>query len=365
MSRTVAVWIIVLSAIIVTSQCLKLSSIDVVYNKGVDAYSKERWTECIVQFEGSLHLYKVYRSILVNCRLKCKSENHKHPFTENIEDLKIFEFFLMMKDCLHQCQKQGFEDAHMFSNVSDTILSSMQQRKPYAYLHLCYYQMNALHKAASAAYTYLTANPEDERMKRNVEYYIEQPEVNIKEVNDLESEDYQTLYKLGKQAYGKNKWGETIANMEETLTDYLTWENFCRAECEHQSEQEWSPEFMISISNNILPVLVCRQECQNKLKPLYTSGVEFLADLLNYLQISYYRMDRLEDAAKGVASYLSLLPNDEDMLANMNIYKTLVDKKKFVERSDIVHYLKRDKYEKRLLNFFHKTDNNYYNANTL
>ncbi|CAH0727301.1 unnamed protein product, partial [Brenthis ino] len=248
-----------------------------------------------------------------------------------------------MKDCLFQCQRQGFEDAHMFSNVSDTILSSMQQRKPYAYLHLCYYQMNALHKAASAAYTYLTANPEDERMKRNVEYYIEQPEVNIKEVNDLESEDYQTLYKLGKQAYGKNKWGETIANMEETLTDYLTWENFCRAECEHQSEQEWSPEFMISISNNILPVLVCRQECQNKLKPLYTSGVEFLADLLNYLQISYYRMDRLEDAAKGVASYLSLLPDDEDMLANMNIYKTLVDNKKFVERSDIVHYLKRDK----------------------
>lgn len=356
---------IILSALL-TCKCVKFSSLDVVYNKGVDAYAKERWSECILQFEGSLHLYKVYKSIIINCRIKCKSESENHHIlTENIEELKIFEYFLNMKDCLTECQQGGFEDAKLFSNASDTVLLNMQHKKPYAYLHLCYYQKNALHKAASAAYTYFVANTDDKRMQRNVEYYIQQPEVNIKEVNDLESEDYQILFKLGLQAYEKNKWGETIGNMEKTLTHYMTWENFCRADCEHQQDQELSSEFMVTISNIILPVLICRQKCQDKLHPLYKSGVEFLADVLNYLQISYYHMDRLEDAAKGVATYLFLHPTDEDMIENKRIYKTVVDENKFIQRSDIIHYFKRDTNEKQLLNFFLEKDNNIPNANVV
>ncbi|XP_026493770.2 cartilage-associated protein-like [Vanessa tameamea] len=364
MFKKLAKFIIFIS-IIVNCGCLKFSSLDTVYKKAVDAFSKERWSECILQFEGSLHLYKVYKTININCRLKCKSENHNSQFTGNIEDLKIFEYFLTLKDCLSQCQQEEFESVHMYNNVSDAILTNMQSKKPYEYLHLCYFEMNALPKAASAAYTYLVANSDDIAMKRNVEYYIQQPEVDVKEVIDLESEDYQILYKLGIQAYKGNNWGNTIANMEETLTDYLAWENSCRAECEHQSEQEVSPEFIVTIANNILPLLICRQKCQENLKPLYDSGAELLADVLNYLQISYYHSDRFDDAAKAVASYLTIFPSDEDMLENKRMYETLVQQKSFTERSEIVHYLKRDKYEKHLLNFFLKQDNSDLNANSI
>ncbi|XP_039752031.1 cartilage-associated protein-like [Pararge aegeria] len=343
---------------------LKFTSLDKVYQKGVDAYSKERWSECIVQFEESLHLYTLHKAVIVNCRLKCKSETPKTEI-ENIEDLKVFEYFINARQCLTQCQQKGFDDVHMYNNVTNTVIEYLQAKKPYSYLHMCYFQMNDLPKAASATYTYLVAHPDDVEMKKNVDYYVQQPEVDEKEVTDLERDDYQVLYKLGIQAYNQKKWDETVYNMEEALSHFLSWENSCRAECDRQPEQEWSPEFAITVSNNIASVLTCRQRCQEDVKPRYNSGVEILADILNYIQISYYHLDRIDNAAKAVATYLALFPNDEDMLENRIIYKSLIDEKKFVEIPDIIYYFKRDKNEKQLLDFFHKEDNSDLNANTV
>ncbi|CAG9581422.1 unnamed protein product [Danaus chrysippus] len=343
--------------IIVFSVCSKFSSLDTIYQKGVDAYSRERWSECIVHFEESLHLYKTYKTVIINCRLKCNTEN-KSQILEQIEDLKIYELFLNRRNCLIKCLDNEFENVYMYNNVSNKILSNFQSRKPYEYLHLCYFEMNALPKAASAAYTYYVANTENEMMKNNVDYYILQPEVDSKEVIDLESEDYQVLYRIGLKAYRLKNWGETIANMEEALTHYLNWENSCRAECEHLSEQDWTSEFSITIANYIASVLTCRQKCQNN--PIFNTGIELLAEILNYLQISYYHMERFEDASQAVATYLFLIPNDEDMLENKKIYLSLVDEKSFSERSDVVYYFKRDKQEKMLLNFFQSENNDNY-----
>ncbi|CAG4978663.1 unnamed protein product [Parnassius apollo] len=328
------------------------------YKKGIDAYSKERWSECISKFEETLHLFKLYKTIEINCRLKCESQKQKAE-VEEIEDIGIYEKFLNNRLCITKCQSEGFDEARLNSFVPESVINEMTLKKPYEYLHICYFQMNALPKAASAAYTYLVANPEDEKMKQNVKYYIDQPEVDINEIIDLESEDYKILYNVGLKAYNAKKWGETVANMEESLTDYLSWENMCRADCQHQTELEWSPEFTVTVSNYMTALLMCKQKCQDKLKYLnFNSGIEFLADLLNYLQISYYHLGRIEDAAKAVESYLLLLPNDEDILSNKNIYSSLTDQKNFVEKSDIAYYFKRDKYEKRVLDTFYNSDIN-------
>ncbi|CAK1540019.1 unnamed protein product [Leptosia nina] len=343
----------------------KFSSLDLVYQKAVEAYSNERWSECIVQFEEALHLYKLYKRILINCRLKCKHEAMVSNIKDNIEDLKIYEMYFTTRVCLIKCNNQAFEEVHIYNNVTESTIYNMQIRKPYEYLHLCYFQMNAMPKAASASYTFLVSNPDDPKMKKNLDYYVEQPEVDVNEVVDLESDDYQILYRLGLKSYNSKNWGETIAYMEESLNDYLSWENNCRTECERQPEQEWSPEVTITISNYIESLLSCKQRCQHELKPLYSSGVEFLADLLNYLQISYYNLDRFEDMGKAVATYLLLLPEDEDMLENKNIYKTLIDEKSFTERSEVVHYLKRDTYEKQLFKFFHQENSHNDESNTI
>lgn len=342
---------------VINIQC-KVSSIEKTYQKGVLAYSGERWSECITQFEESLYLYKLYRSVIVNCRLKCKSEPYKSQIQQNIEDLKTYEKFFKARNCLNSCHTNDFNGMRVDKNVHESVLFNMQARKPYEYLHLCYFQMYLLPKAASAAYTFLEANPDDESMKNNLKYYTQQPEVDVNEVVDLESEDYKVLYYLGLKSYKQNNWAETVASMEEVITDYVASENNCRAECETQPEQESSAEFVLTISNNMASLLHCQQHCQDKLKSLnYNSGVEFFADVLNYLQISYYHLDRFSDAAQAVASYLALIPTDEDMLENKKIYSTLTDPKSFSERSTIVYYLYRDSYEKKLLNLFHQEDN--------
>lgn len=351
--------IILLTCSCVNTTKLKLPSVDNTYAQGVTAYSSERWSKCIEHFEESLHLYKLYKSIVNNCRLTCNSQEYKSKIKENIEDLKIYERFFVRRDCLNMCKENGFNDKHINSTIHDSTIVNLEMRRPYEYLHVCYFQMNALPKAASAVFTHLVVNPDNEQMQGNLKYYIEQPEVDANEVVDLQSEDYKVMYKLGIQAYKNYNWGETIASMEEVVSDYILWENMCRADCETQPEQESSSEFFVTVSNNIASLLHCRQQCQDKLAFLgYHSGVGFLADVLNYIQISYYRLDRYIEAARTTASYLVLLPDDEDMLQNKIIYSTLVEQNAFEERSDIVHYSKRDEYEKELLYLFHQRINN-------
>lgn len=342
----------------VLSRALKLPSIEKSYNKGVEAYARERWSECIANFEEALHLYKLYKTININCRLKCMTQEWKSKM-EDIEDIKVYEKFLNTRLCIIKCQRDRFDETRISDVVPESILKNMQTKKPYEFLHICYFQMYLFPKAASAAYTYLAANPSDTKMENNVKYYIDMPEVDVNEVMDLESEDFKIFYGLGIKEYNLKKWGETIANIEEALTDYISWENMCRAECQHQSELEWSPEFTTTVSNYMLSLLLCKQKCQEKLKSLdFDSGQMFLADLLNYLQISYYNIGRIEDAAKAVQTYLLILPNDEDMLSNKQIYTTLTDKENFIERSDVSYYLKRDKNEKIFLDLYFNSDTN-------
>lgn len=358
--------LLVFIASILISECLKLSSLQKTYENGVKAYSGERWSECIKQFEDSIHLYKLYRSVIVNCRQKCNNQPFESEVVENIGDLKVYEHFFNKKDCLTRCEDSGLEDMRLHRDVGESVLISMQARKPYEYLHLCYFQKNVMPKAASAAYTYLMLHPDDQSMENNVKYYVDQPEVDAREIVDLESDDYVVLYKIGVKAYNQHNWADTAANMEEVLNDYLSSENSCRVECERQPEQEWSSEFAITMSNNIAALLHCQQQCQDKLKSLeYNSGIEFIADVLNYIQICYYKLERFDDAAKAAATYLSLLPNDEDMLENKKIYSSLVDTKSFSKRSDIEYYLKRDTYEKKLLKFFHQGNDHSVDSNSL
>ncbi|CAB3240670.1 unnamed protein product [Arctia plantaginis] len=343
--------------------CLTPISLDKTYEKGVKAYTDERWSRCIEKFEESLHLYKLLKSVVMNCRLKCASKVYESYVKQDIEDLKIYETYFNRRNCINQCQDIGFRAINLKSIPEEYVLSKMHARKPYEYLHMCYFQMHMFQKAASAAYTYFLAHPDDNVMKGNIQYYLDQPEVDTTEVMDLEGDDYVILYNLGINSYFKKNWAETVASMEEAIKNYIASENQCRVECEHQPGQEWSSEFVITLSNNMASLLHCHQLCQDKLSLLkYHSGVEFLTDILNHLQMSYYHLEKLEDAVEAVKTYLILKPNDEDMLANEKFYGDLVEKKIESQRSDVTGYFARDKYEKELLNLFHKDSKHNVNA---
>lgn len=349
-----------LSAFLILIPCFSIgstettASIGKAYEKGVAAYSNEQWSECITQFEDSLHLYKLYKSVIGNCRQKCNNRKYDPITTENIDDLIVFEKFFRRRDCLTKCHDKMFGELKIENNPDDKVLDNLKNRKIYEYLHICYFQMYALSKAASAAYTYLTAHPDDNQMEQNLKYYLQQPEVDVKEIVDMESKKYEDLYKVGVNAYESSKWLETVTAMEEVIFQYMSWEHTCRADCEYQPEQEWSPEFVITVSNNMASLLHCRQQCQDGLKNLnYNSGNEFIAELLNYLQMSYYKLNKLNKAATSVASYLVFYPDDSDMIKNKEYYTSINENQVFEERSDIVYYFKRDSFEKQILSLFH------------
>lgn len=341
-------------------------SLEKIYKNGVEAYLREDWTECVVQFEESLNLYKLYKAIINSCRQKCKSFPYKYHIKEDMEDLKIYERFFHINNCLMTCQDTELEKVSLKSNIPDAVLSKMMNLQPYEFLHICYYQTNHLEKATNAAATYLIAHRDDKVMLSNLQQYLELSKMNTYDLVNLEAEKYMLLYDLALKTYSEKKWSQTIDHIEAAIKNYMTSEDNCRAECDQLPEQEWAQEFIMTISNAISSLLSCRQHCQTKLKAIeYDTGEEFLAQALNYLQISYYNIEKFDNAAQATETYLSLKPDDQNMLANKKIYLGLADDTSFVPRSDIMYYIKRDTYEKDLIKLYLEEHNDIYNSNII
>ena len=91
--------------------------------------------------------------------------------------------------------------------VRDDIRTFFEERKPYDFLQLCYYQVGKHQAAANAAFTNLAVNAEvgktkyelpkktifqAEVMRENLNYYLALPSVVKEDVVDLEAKVQQT-----------------------------------------------------------------------------------------------------------------------------------------------------------------------------
>ena len=56
--------------------------------------------------------------------------------------------------------------------------NDFENKKPYDYLQLCYYQTNQLQQAANAAYTNYVYNQDNNIMKENLNFYMNHIDVN-------------------------------------------------------------------------------------------------------------------------------------------------------------------------------------------
>ncbi|XP_053620501.1 prolyl 3-hydroxylase 1-like [Plodia interpunctella] len=334
-------------------------SLEEVYKKGIKSYSRKDWSDCVIQFEETITLYKLCKNIILNCRHKCKSQPHQNLVQDDFEDLKFYENVFFISNCIMVCQETEFSRVSLKIDISDYVLTKMINLEPYEYLQVCYYQTNQLKKAASAAATYLIFHPDDSIMRSNLQQFMRLAKLSPDEIVHLEAEQYTLLYDLAMKSYSKKDWLETVEHLENSVKKYLSSEESCRAECQKLPEQEWSSELMITLSNAIAALIHCQQKCQKRLKSVgYISGIDFLSEALNYLQICYYNLDKIQEAAEATASFLLLKPDDEVMLENKEIYSNFTEPEAFVVRSEIQYYLKRDNYEKELLELYvHKNPN--------
>lgn len=121
-----------------TESCAEL------YDKGVAAYLGNDFIGCVAYLEDALEKYRAYTRKLQNCRLRCANdvELAEPLYHVDIEDLGFYERAIRNTLCIMKCKnKSGAFGAY---NLDKKTESLFENRKPYEYLHLCYFQVSIL-----------------------------------------------------------------------------------------------------------------------------------------------------------------------------------------------------------------------------
>merc|ERR1712032_152311 len=292
--------------------------------------------------------------VLGECKSKCKaSVKSGSKIKLESPDMKHYHQLIQETLCNMKCKLHALPKSRS-ETVRDEIRTFFEERKPYDFLQLCYYQVGKHQAAASAAFTNLAVNPEAEVMRENLNYYLALPSVVKEEVVDLEAKAWTKPYLAGQTAYVDEEWVVMVENMEESLRLYLKEEDDCRLQCDKPFDQKWYPDFTSSVANHFTFCLKCSRNCPESLNNL---NGEFTNDLLStfyhYLQFGYYKLGESKKAAQAASTFLFLMPNHEDMAANLAYY-TQVDGVSGVwlsPREEAVLYLTREKDGDALLDF--------------
>lgn len=110
------------------------------YEKGVEAYLENRFADCVTHLEAALEKYNTYTKKVQNCRLTCKEEAEQSDpiYPVDIENLRFYEKAIKNTLCLIKCQnKSDLFNMHLNAETNELF----QNRKPYEYLHICYFQV--------------------------------------------------------------------------------------------------------------------------------------------------------------------------------------------------------------------------------
>ncbi|XP_018335670.1 prolyl 3-hydroxylase 1-like [Agrilus planipennis] len=334
-------------------------SCEVLMQEGINSYLENNFKGCIEKLEKAVEKYNILSKQLQNCRLECAKEvEDSIPlYSLDVNNLRFFEKAVRNTLCIMKC-KNEHPDLIEFNNIPVEIERKFHNKTPYEYLHLCYFQNKNYQKAASAAFTYLVTNPNDNTTRISLKHYLTLPDVVQNDIVNYEAKDYVAFYALGVDVYNKKDWVAAIAYMEESLSSYIQSEEECRAQCEGPfGHNGWYPDFMPAIANHFTFVLKCKRECKNTLNSLNGEKQDdFLPSHYDYLQYSYFKEKNYQATCAAVASYLLFFPDDQVMRSNMNYYLQLpeVEDYFFTPRPEAVSYIQRQIYEEKLMNFINK-----------
>lgn len=327
-------------------------SAEELYLRGIDDHNDNNWSGCINNFEKAISKHKRILTAIADCRIRCSNREYEYLNPQNIEDLYFYEKMVRRTLCFMKCKRLNYPDIKFNNAPDENVVKELANLDAYLYLQGCYLKENQNTKAASAAFTYVVRHPDNFLSKNNLKYFLELSVVDIKEITNYEAEEYYSLYLNAVNSYNQKDWEQTIAYMEEAVHAYFAADERCRVLCEGSFDQGWLPDFTASVSNHFTYCLQCKQGCADKLKTLDgVKGEELLADFYNYLQFAYFKMKNYNEAVRCVASFLLMYPADEEMQRNKNLYMDRVDLIFFEPRPELVYYLGRNKYERKLLKF--------------
>ncbi|XP_032851536.2 prolyl 3-hydroxylase 3 [Tyto alba] len=338
----------------------RLVPYDLLYADGVRAYFARDWGRAVELLQRALHSYAGLREARRACRAACRREAAflGGPPGAGPWEAALFGRVLQRADCLQNCLGLRLGAAPSAHRASHTIRRDFEQREPYNYLQVAFFQLKKLDQAVSAAHTFFVANPQHLQMREDIEKYRRMSGVKSDNFRDLEATPHWEAYEAGVQHYNADEYLQAAARLEESLTEALSALEECRALCEgpwedEDKEEEMQPGLYEAIAAHYIQVLKCRQQCILEIatKPGRISATEdFIPSHLDLLQFAYDQVGNQALAAECAASYLLFYPTDEPMLEKMKQYRIeLGEDTAVTARETIQHYVKRSLMEKRLI----------------
>ncbi|XP_059168498.1 prolyl 3-hydroxylase 1-like isoform X2 [Physella acuta] len=332
------------------------ATFDQLYQDGVKAYNDHLWYSCASKMERAIKDYNNFKRVLSDCRLDCSKgirSSKLTNITSKFVDFSVYASFLKASDCFRRCTDESLTT---HPKVTEKLESLFEKRKPYMYLQFCLYKLDRFTQAASAAYTFLLANPDDEDTKHNIIYYRDQVKVAEQDFIDLEMKPYKENYIRALMAYKAEQWQATIDLIESALEEYWKENERCQVECEAQSKWQGT-EFKTEVADWIINILNCQLRCEEKLSIVFSDPIPFfLRDMYHYLQFGYYKVKNLEKSVAATATFLLFNSTHKVMLENKKMLKEKLGytDKDFVPREDAAEYLARRKEMQEIMDNINK-----------
>lgn len=294
--------------------------------------------------------FQYFEDELVWCRRKCASQ------VETPEDNVLSQRHAQSERalCLLRCKRERFTEQRPQLAKMTTYFDFLE-RKPYQYMHICYWKLGELRHAVQGAYTFLVQNPTHKDTLDGLKFYMEQQNYNDDMLVDLMRRPYEQLYISGVQAYTDEDWNKCVDDLEHSLEKTIQEDERCRLLCEDKID--WSsivgnPEIDVLMTSMQASVVRCQHNCLYKLALINGYNVGQLPAVhFEYLHFCQYKLMRGSEAARAVANYLLF---DDNPLMRRNKYFYLKQYKKpelFVPDQKTVEIHKQRTLEARYLEF--------------
>lgn len=321
---------------------------------GKNEYTEKNWPDCVAFMKRAIDDFKQYQDDTVSCRNKCQRQIK--AATSSMPKIAGFHETSEIALCLLRCRKDMFGDLQSVRKMS--VYHDLEERKPYQYMHICYYHQSELGMAVQSAYTFLVANPEEKDIIQSLNWYMNRPGYTDEMLIDMERKDHEAKFINGVEAYDQQDWGRCVHEFESSLEKTIQQDEKCRILC--QDKIDWSvvegnPELDVLLASMRASVTRCEHNCLYKLARINGHYVgNLIAAHFEYLHFCHYKMQRGAEAAQSVANYL-LFDDNPLMKRNRYFYGKLYKKDElFTPSKEMMEIYERRELESRYLEFMEK-----------
>ncbi|KAM4624564.1 endoplasmic reticulum protein SC65-like [Polymixia lowei] len=291
------------------------------YGKALDHYAAENWTESINYMELTLRLHRLLKDSMRYCMQHCNNTRYEEePSFVGNSDLRVYWHAMMKASCLKKCRAHF--PALSLPYPRKEIMDDLGRRSPYRYLHLAHSKLNDLQSAVPCAHTYLQKNPDDQEMKKLMEHYNNQYDLNGYLI-DHEERPYEGSFLTAVKLVGSGDYSRSIEHMEKALRQYLQEHELCQAECDGSSQPSPDHDLYLGLADAYVEALRCKLKCEENLMPNVGGYFveKFMATIYHYLQYVYYKLNDGRSAVPCASSYLLFEPEDQVMKQNLLYYQ--------------------------------------------